>query len=195
VGWARLQSALGRLPEGVNVDVRWRPFEIHAEVPPEGMPVEDLPYSPEQWAQMQEALRRSAAEEGLDVANRPKVSNTHRALVAGEYAQVEEPALFLSFHEALFKGYFAEGRDLGDPAVVEDIAHSSGLDVERMRKAVDGGEYEEAIAETTDTARRLGITGTPTFVFDKRFAAVGAQPAEVLLKAIDAALQDTDPGS
>ena len=46
VGWARLESALRRVPEGVNVDVRWRPYEIHAEVPPEGMPVEDLPYPP-----------------------------------------------------------------------------------------------------------------------------------------------------
>ncbi len=192
VGWARLESALGRVPEGVNVDVRWRPYEIHAEVPPEGMPVEDLPYSPEQWARMQEALRRSAGEEGLEVGKRPKVSNTHRALMADEYARVEEPERFPAFHEALFKGYFAEGRDLGDPAVVEDIARSCGLDVGQMTKALDGGEYEEAITATTDTARRLGITGTPTFVFDRRFATVGAQPAEVLLQAIDAALRHTE---
>jgi len=191
VGWARLESALARIPEGVDVDVRWRPFEIHAEVPPEGMPVEDLPYPPEQWAQMQEALRQSAAEEGLAVGNRPKVSNTHRALMAGEYARMEEPERFPPFHEALFKGYFAEGRDLGDPAVVEDIAHSCGLDVERMTKALDSGEYEETITETTDMARRLGITGTPTFVFDRRFATVGAQPAEVLLQAIDSAVKHT----
>ena len=192
VGWARLESALRRVREGVDVHVRWRPYEIHAEVPPEGMPVEDLPYSPEQWAQMQEALRRSAAEEGLEVGMRPKVSNTHRALMAGEYARVEERERFPGFHEALFKGYFAEGRDLGDPDVVEDIARSCGLDVDRMTKALNEGEYESAITETTDTARRLGITGTPTFIFDVRFAAVGAQPAEVLLQAIDAALEHTE---
>jgi predicted DsbA family dithiol-disulfide isomerase len=192
VGWARLESALSRVPEGVTVDVHWRPYEIHAEVPPEGMPVEDLPYSPEQWARMQEALRRSAAEEGLEVGKRPKVSNTHRALMAGEYARVEEPDSFAAFHEALFKGYFAEGRDLGERYVVEDIARSSGLDVERMTRALDAGEYEDAITATTATARQLGITGTPTFVFDRRFAAVGAQPAEALLQAIEAALKHTE---
>ena len=192
VGWARLESALRRVPEGVNVDVRWRPYEIHAEVPPEGMPVEDLPYPPEQWARMQEALRLSAAEEGLDVGKRPKVSNTHRALMAGEYARAEEPERFPAFHEALFKGYFAEGRDLGDPTVVEDLARSSGLDVGRMTKALDDGEYEEAITATTDAARELGITGTPTFVFDKRFAVVGAQSTEALLQAIDEALKHTE---
>ncbi len=192
VGWARLESALRRVPEGVDVDVRWRPYEIHADVQPEGMPVEDLPYSAEQWAQMQEALRQSAAEEGLEVGKRPKVSNTHRALMAGEYARVEEAERFPAFHEALFKGYFAEGRDLGDPAVVEDIARSSGLDVGRMTKALDDGEYEGAITATTDTARRLGITGTPTYVFDKHIAVVGAQPVEALLQAIDVALKHAE---
>ena len=190
VGWARLESALRRVPEDVHVEVRWRPYEIHAEVPPEGMPVEDLPYSPAQWAQMQEALRRSAAEEGLEVGRRPKVSNTHRALMAGEYARVEEPERFPEFHEALFKAYFAQGRDLGDPDVVEDIARSSGLDVGRMKKGLDAGQYEDAIIETTDTARRLGITGTPTFVFDMRFAAVGAQSSEALLAAIERAVEE-----
>lgn len=192
VGWARLESALRRVPKDVRVDVQWRPYEIHAEVPPEGMPVEDLPYSPEHWAQMQEALRRSAAAEGLEVGKRPKVSNTHRALMAGEYARLEEPQAFAAFHEALFKGYFAEGRDLGERGVVEDIARSCGLDVDRMTTALDGGEYEGAIAATTATARQLGITGTPTFVFDRRFATAGAQSAEVLLQAIDAALQHAE---
>ena len=188
VGWARLESALARVGDDVTVDVRWRPFEIHAEVPLEGMPVEDLPYAPDQWTRMQQALRRSAAEEGLDIGKRPKVSNTHRALMAGEYARVEEPDRFPAFHEALFRGYFTEGRDLGDRGVVEDIARSSGLHVGRLRQALDGGEYEAALAETTATAKQLGITGTPTFVFDRRFAAVGAQPTEVLLQTIDAVL-------
>ncbi len=115
------------------MEVRWRPYEIHAAVPPEGMPVEDLPYSPEQWARMQEALRQSAGEEGLEVGKRPKVSNTHRALMAGEYARVEEPERFPVFHEVIFKAYFAQGHDLGDPAVVEDVARSCGLDVAPAR--------------------------------------------------------------
>jgi predicted DsbA family dithiol-disulfide isomerase len=194
VGWARLESALARVPEDVIVEVRWRPFEIHAEVPPDGIPVEDLPYSPEHWARMQESLRLSAAEEGLDLGKRPKVSNTHRALMAGEYACVEEPERFPAFHEALFRGYFTEGRDLGDRDAVEDMARSSGLDVDRMTRALDHGEYEGALTETAATARRLGITGTPTFVFDRRFGTVGAQPAEVLLQAIHAALDHAETG-
>ena len=67
-----------QLPDGVIADVDWRPFEIHPEVPMGGMPFEDLGYPADRWASMQEALRASAAAEGLIVGNRPKVSNTRR---------------------------------------------------------------------------------------------------------------------
>lgn len=187
VGWARLEQALGQLPDDLQVDVEWRPFEIHPDVPAEGMPVEELPYPPEVWERMQEALRQNAEAEGLDVGQRPKVSNTHRALAAGAYAQAEEPERFPDFHERLFKGYFAEGRDLGDARVVEELAGDAGLDLERMSEALAEGRYETAIRETGEDARRMGITGTPTFVFDRRLAASGAQPTEVLVGAFERA--------
>ncbi|MDX1493902.1 MAG: DsbA family oxidoreductase [Longimicrobiales bacterium] len=189
VGWARLEKALERLPDGVEAEVEWRPFEIHPEVPPDGMPVEELPYPPDVWARMQEALRQNAEAEGLEVGQRPKVSNTHRALAAGSYAQAEEPERFPAFHEALFRGYFAAGRDLGDPEVVRALAGEAGLDVDAMESALEEGRYESAIEATGADARRMGITGTPTFVFDRRLAASGAQPTDVLLSAFEQAAE------
>lgn len=188
VGWARLTKALAQLPPGMSVEVDWRPFEIHPEVPLSGMPVEDLGYPPDVWARMQDALKANAAAEGLDVGKRPKVSNTHRALLAGAWAQQERSQLFSAFHERLFGGYFAEGRDLGDPEVVNDLAVSVGIDPDEMSAAIDGGAWEHALWQATADAREMGITGAPTFVFDRRFAASGAQPVEVLLRAFGSAL-------
>lgn len=187
IGWARLDEALDRVGDEIDVEVEWRPFEIHPDVPPEGMPVEDLPYPPDVWARMQEALRANAEAEGLEVGRRPKVSNTHRALAAGAYAQAEEPERFADFHQALFEAYFAEGRDLGDPEVVDDLASGAGLDVARMGRALESGRYDEAIRRAGLDARRMGISGTPTFVFDRRLAASGAQPVEVLVGAFEQA--------
>lgn len=189
VGWARLEKALETVAPTLQVEVEWRPFEIHPDVPPEGMPVEALPYPPDVWERMQDALRQNAEAEGLVVGNRPKVSNTHRALAAGAYAQTEEPERFPDFHERLFKGYFAEGKDLGDPDVVDELARGAELDVERMNHALDQGRYEDAIRETSADARQMGITGTPTFVFDRRIATSGAQPTDVLVEAIERASQ------
>ena len=190
IGWARLQKALARVPATLVVDVEWRPFEIHPEVPIQGMPVEDLPYPPDVWARMQEALRASAGAEGLDIGKRPKVSNTHRALLAGAYAQTEEADRFPDFHERLFTAYFSEGYDLGDPAVVDQLAQDAGVEVGRMRAAIESGRYEATLSATSDDARALGISGTPTFVFDRRVAVSGAQPTELLIQGFEAALGD-----
>lgn len=193
--WCYIGSArLDRLKEGlrgeVDLRVEWKPFEIHPEVPQEGMPVEALPYPKAQWEAMMANLRRQAEAEGLEMSNRPLVANTHRALVASVYAQAEEPERFEAFHEGLFRAYFGEGRDLGDPAVVRTVAARSGLDAERMEAVLEEGRYEAALRETTATARRLGITGTPTFVFGERYGAVGAQPVEELRRVAERALAE-----
>lgn len=185
IGLARLEALRSEMAGTAELTVQWKPFEIHPEVPADGMPVAALGYPPEHWEMMMANLRRAAEAEGLAMANRPKVSNTHRALVASAYAQAEEPEHFERFHHALFRAYFGEGRDLGDPAVVRDVARRSGLDVERMDGALAAGSYEAALRETTEEARRRGITGTPTFVFADRYAAVGAQPAEELRRVVE----------
>ncbi len=185
VGWARFEKAMRQLPDGVVADVQWRPFEIHPEVPMEGMPFEDLGYPADRWASMQEALRASAAAEGLIVENRPKVSNTHRALMAGAWAQADLPDLFPAFHERIFVGYFDEGRDLGDVQVIDSLAASVGIQVNQMHAALDQGGWEAALYDTAADARKMGITGTPTFVFNRSFAIYGAQPVHAFLRAFE----------
>ena len=105
-------------------------------------------------------------------------------MAAGAYAQSEEASRFPDFHERLFKGYFAEGHDLGDPAIVDRLA----ADVGPMRAAIDSGRYESALSVTNRDASMMGISGTPTFVFDGRFVASGAQPSEVLIQGFESAL-------
>ncbi len=192
VGLRRLDRLREELPEGLELDVTWRPFEIHPEVPREGMPVEDLGYPEERWQVMQAHLRRQAAAEGIEVANRPKVSNTHRALAASVYAQEEEPGRFPSFHEGLFRAYFSEGRDLGDESVILDVAEDAGLDVGALREALEDRRFDSALEETSRDARRRGISGTPTFLFGWGYAAVGAQPVERLRNALERALEEDE---
>lgn len=192
IGNARLDRLKQALPDDVELQVEWKPFEIHPEVPPEGMPVEALPYPREQWDLMVANLRRQAVAEGLEIADRPKLSNTHDALAASAYVQAEEPEHFDAFHHALFRVYFGEGQDIGDRAILRGVATESGVDVARMQAALEQGRYEETLRETTATARRLGITGTPTFVFGERYGAVGAQPVEELRRVAERALAETE---
>lgn len=188
IGAARLEQLKEELGDEVELRTEWKPFEIHPEVPQEGMPVDALPYPRAHWEAMVAQLRQQAASEGLEMTELKTVANTHRALVASAYVQAEEPERFEAFHHNLFRGYFGEGRNIADPAVLREIALESGVDAGRMEEALGTGRYERELADTTATARRLGITGTPTFVFGDRYGAVGAQPVEELRRVAERAL-------
>ena len=190
IGSRRLDRLREELPDDVALDVEWKPFEIHPEVPEEGMPVEELGYAEERWKMMQARLREQAAQEGLEMANRPKVSNTHEALAASAWAQAEDPGRFPAFHEALFEAYFAEGRDLGRREVILETAEACGLDRDALEAALEEGRLDPVLEETTREARRRGISGTPTYVFGDRHGAVGAQPVSHLRRVLEPALEE-----
>jgi predicted DsbA family dithiol-disulfide isomerase len=172
------------------LDVLWRPFEIHPEVPPAGLPLSRLGYEPAELKAMMEHLRRQAAAEGVDFAPRSPDSllvNTHRALAAGVWAQTEAPERFEAFHHALFSANFTENRNIGDPAVLRAIAAGAGLDGARMDAALVAGAGAADLREAAAAARRRNITAVPAFVFGDSRVIVGAHPAAALVQAAERA--------
>jgi predicted DsbA family dithiol-disulfide isomerase len=175
IGMARIE----RLEREFELDVTWHPFELHPEVPAEGIVRGDRPSSP-QRAAMYEQLRALAGDAGLPFERGQRVPNTHRALEAAEFAR--EHGAFLPYHRALFDAFFGRGQDIGDAAVLAGVATSCGLDGTALRDALDAGRYAKVVDERTAEARGWGVTGTPTVIFesvDRRFPVVGAQDYEV----------------
>jgi predicted DsbA family dithiol-disulfide isomerase len=172
----------------IALEVLWRPFEIHPEVPPAGLPLESLGYEPAELKAMMEHLRRQAAAEGIDFAPRSPASllvNTHRALAAGVWAQTEAPERFEAFHRAIFGANFTENRNIGDPAVLRDIAAAAGLDSARMEAALDAGAGAAALRDAAAEANRRAITAVPAFVFGGGRVIVGAHPTAALVQAAE----------
>ena len=54
--------------------------------------------------------------------------------------------------------------------------------------AIPTEEDREGVLSDLEEARGIGVNGVPFFVFDRRLAVSGAQPADVLLGAIGQAL-------
>jgi predicted DsbA family dithiol-disulfide isomerase len=135
-------------------------------------------------------LRRQAAAEGIDFAPRSPESllaNTHRALAAGAWAQAEDRERFEAFHGGVFRANFCENRNIGDPAVLREIALAAGLDATRMDTALAAGAGEADLRDAAAEARRRGISAVPAFVFGGREVIIGAHPAAVLLQAAEQA--------
>ena len=168
----------------------WRPFEIHPEVPAAGRPLSSLGYEPAELGAMMTHLRRQGAADGIDFAPRSPASllvNTHRALAASVYAQTAEPERFETFHHTVFRANFCENRNIGDPAVLRDLAIAAGLDGVRMDAALDAGTGDAALLDAAKDARRRNITAVPAFVFGGSQIVVGAHPVAALVQAAERA--------
>ena len=91
---------------------------------------------------------------------------------------------WLEFDEAVFDALWTEGRDIGDRAVLVDLAEEVGVDGTVVEEALADDELRERVDEKFDRARRHGVTGVPTFVYEG-YAARGAVPPEQLRRLVE----------
>jgi predicted DsbA family dithiol-disulfide isomerase len=163
------------------VRITWRGFEIHPEVPPEGVPLEQ--FMPAAVSNLEARVRALAEEAGLSMRMPAKLSNSHLALLGAEYAR--DLGALEEYHEAIFRAYFQESKDIGDIETLVDIWNGINDDSVAFREALASDKYESVLEASAAAARSLGITGVPTFVFADGAIVVGAQPYSVLKNAAE----------
>jgi len=185
VGDARLDT----LHDTYDLDVDWCFFEIHPDNPPEGKPVEELGYPPEQWRQMMANLEQMAKDDGLPLAPRTFTTNSHDALLLAEATRALAPESFEKLHKRLFEAYFAERQNIGDRDVLERIASESGIDSGVVQKAWSDAAFEQRLRDQHWRAAQIGVQGVPAFLFE-RYIVSGAVPAETLKRAADYVLNE-----
>jgi predicted DsbA family dithiol-disulfide isomerase len=115
--------------------------------------------------------------EGLPYGERTHTYNSRLAQELGKWADTQPGGE--AFHDAMFRAYFVEARDISQPAVLLEIAAQAGLPIEAAREVIEKRTFKEAVDRDWELSRRYGITGVPTFVMGDR-GVVGAQPYEVL---------------
>jgi predicted DsbA family dithiol-disulfide isomerase len=174
------ERRLARLNEEFDVRIERRFLEIHPETPAEGRPISELGYPPEQWARMMENLDRMGKAEGIVFSERTFTTNSHKALLLAEAAKAEGRKVFEAFNEGLFRAYFTEGRNIGDPLVLRDVAEAAGVPDGRTGEAWSDAAYEERLARDRAAAAEIRVTGIPTFIIDGRWILEGAVPVEML---------------
>lgn len=179
VGDARLRDVVARYP----VAVHYRFIEIHPDNPSEGRPLEALGYDPARWQQMQTALDDMIREDRLPWRERRFTTNSRRAILLAQTVLNERPAAFMALHRALFHAYFADGRNIGDPEVLADIARSHGVE-DLLDTAWNTPEPMQRFLEHVEAAQRMRLTGVPTLVVGER-----AFPGAVSVETLEAALR------
>lgn len=196
IGKRRLEQALvlwrDRHP-GEEPEVRWHPFELNPHMPTGGMDrrryLEEKFGGPERareiYARVEAAGREVDIPFDFDrIVVQPNTVNAHR-LIAWAGAQGRQTAMV----DALFDGYFLEGRDLTSKDELVELAGGSGFDRELAADLLESDELLDHVRKEEDTAHRIGVQGVPFFIFNQRVALSGAQPPELLVDAMEQSLQ------
>jgi predicted DsbA family dithiol-disulfide isomerase len=178
-----------RLQQEYPVDVEWRPFELHPETPRDGAQLLGRHGSSSRAAAYANNILALASDAGLEMHMPVVVANSHLALEAGEFAR--EHGGFDAYHPALFRAYFEDARDIGDPDVLCDIARACGVDDQGLRQTLANGTLRDQIDRLTDDARADEILSTPTFIFEGGFRMTGAQDYAVFASVTSRLLSRT----
>ncbi|ANY22014.1 DsbA family oxidoreductase [Gordonia terrae] len=190
IGKRKFEAGLAEFAGRDDVEVTYHSFELAPDTPVDfdGSEVDFLVRHKGMPAQQVEGMLEQvtgiAAEVGLDYdfdsLQHTKTLKAHEAL---HFAK--ERGRQLDLVERLFKAYFEEGRHVGRPDELADLAADIGLDRDEVIAALDSGAYAPAVAADIDQARAYGISGVPFFVISGKYGVSGAQAPEIFTQALD----------
>jgi predicted DsbA family dithiol-disulfide isomerase len=198
IGKRRLERALALRPD-IVVTRSWRAFQLNPDMPNDGVPREF--YLAAKFGSLRQAVRSYAAitaagrGEGIEFAferirRTPNTLRAHRLIrLAATEGCGDDVA------EALFRGYFVEGIDIGDIDALAETAGETGLDRDAARAYLAGPAGTEEVLAEDRRARRLGIHAVPCFVLERGYAISGAQEPEMFLPLFDMAAGIGNPAA
>lgn len=193
LGKKRLEAALEATGNKTKAEVRFLPYELNPATPEQGVDHKAHLAAKFGGKHVLDAAHARLAQLGKEVGidyqfdaieKTPNTFNAHRILWLAEKEGKGNEA-----HNAFFKAYFTDGKELGDKKVLTELAVSVGLDKSKVEKLLAGNEGEEEVRQAEEKAYDMGISGVPFFIFNGKFTVSGAQDVGTFVKALEQASQ------
>jgi predicted DsbA family dithiol-disulfide isomerase len=197
IGYAQLQKGLAMLEGEVEAEVRWLPFELNPDMPPEGEGQSEhiarkygrSPAEAEgnraQLLQIGERAGYSFAYSGAGEPPKAMIWNTFAAHKLLKWALIEGGAAVQTrLKQALFDAHFQQRRTMSDPDVLVDVAVSVGLDPVGARASLDDPALAQIVRSEQAQAWDMNISGVPAMIVQGKFLIPGAQEPEVYAQAL-----------
>ena len=170
---------------GAALEVSWRAFELRPEPVPTPDPAEQNLRS--SW---QRSVYPMAQERGMTLRLPPLQPRSRKAMEAAVFAH--EHGRFDAVHEAIFRAFFVDGRDIGEVEVLQEIGQAAGLPAHLLREALDEQRYRPQVLEDEQIAHNCGLSGVPMMLLRRADApwrhAVplhGAVPYDSMVQAVE----------
>ncbi|MEO1065783.1 MAG: DsbA family oxidoreductase [Pseudomonadota bacterium] len=193
IGKRRLEQALELAPD-INVEIRWRPFQLDGTIPEGGMSRQEYlsnkfggdERARQVYSQIEEAGEAEELPFAFDLIQKsPNTLNAHR-LIHWSQSTGHQNALV----ERLFKLFFVEGADIGDKSVLADAAEEVGMERDVVERLLSGDADKKEVEAAIAQAQQMGVTGVPCFIIDQKYAVMGAQQPETLAQAFQQAMAE-----
>lgn len=187
LGKRRLDAAIAELND-LDIEVRYRPFQLDPSIPAEGIEREEYVIgkfgSADALDEAHARLFALGADVGITYAfdlieKTPNTLDAHRLVRWAAEEGLGDPMI-----ERLFSLFFEEGADLTSTETLVAAAEEIGLDGDEVTMKIEDGADLEAVKADIAHAGRMGITGVPTVIVENKFAISGAQTSEVLVDAL-----------
>ncbi|UWQ51575.1 DsbA family oxidoreductase [Leisingera caerulea] len=192
IGKTHLDKALAEVPDHPFV-IEWHPFQLNPDMPREGMDRRDY------------LERKFGGKEGAVKAYAPVVEHAEKAGLTINFEAMKRTPNTLDAHrlihwagiegkqtqvvDALFKAYFVDAKDIGDHAVLAEIAQEAGMEADVAARLLEGDSDVQEIRDRDAHSRKMGVTSVPTFIVASQHAVPGAQPPELWKQVIEDILQ------
>ena len=190
LGKARLELAIAEVQDQIGVDINWRPYRLNPDYPKEGVDqkkaLEQKLGGAERVAEGHKMLSELGRDVGINfdfdaIKIGPNTLDAHRLI---HWAMVEDRDKADKVVNGLFKANFEEGRNVGDHAVLLDVAEKAGLDRTVTASLLASDADKVLVVEEIEAAQKMGVNGVPFFIFDQQYAVSGAQTPDVLAGAL-----------
>jgi predicted DsbA family dithiol-disulfide isomerase len=197
IGYKQLETALAGLDGEIAAEIRWRPFELNPDMPPEGEDSAEhvqrkYGRTPKQAAAARAQMAHIAERAGYSFAyageGEPPPARMRNSFLAHKLLahtlRAHGPEAQTRLSLALFDAHFQQRLDVSDRSVLADIYGGGGLPRHEAEIAFDDPVLAELVRAEEAQAWDMNISGVPAMVVEGRFLIPGAQEPEIYAAAL-----------
>jgi len=194
IGKKRLEQALEMCPD-IDAEVVWQPFQLSPDMPREGRNKQQHYaeiFGAEKAQEIAGRMQQTGEAEGIAFGSSVDAvsPNTLSAHVLLQWAE-ENPAVDVAaLAERLFDEHHVNCSNIGDHALLAEIAAEFGMDHQQVLVNLAAGKDEEMVKNRIKDAVSRGVSGVPFFIVNGRYGLSGAQPPELLAETFAKAVSE-----
>jgi len=189
IGKRKFETALAQFKDKDKVEIVWKSFQLNADLKtdPSKNTIQHLAESKgwtmEYTISTVQYVMEMAEGVGLHYDfNKAVVANSFDAHRLIQFAKSKNKGD--AAEERLFKAYFTEGKNTADHTVLLQLGKEIGLEETELKQVLDSDAFAKEVKNDIQEAEKIGVSGVPFFVFNRKYAVSGAQDPEVFLKSL-----------